>query len=157
MKAKMNLMPCLAAKNQRNHHNPPQYPQLKNPPNQVTTKVPCLATRLAHLLRPKRPLQRPKLHQRPKLRPKNRPPRPKTATTQAARRMILMLKWTVDPTQISRYVKTFVKIFCFCLYLGYWQPYFYTGLNKNSIRLTVAAFMLLGQFDRIFFDFSPHG
>ena len=109
MKAKMNLMPCLAAKNQRNHHNPPQYPQLKNPPNQVTTKVPCLATHPAHRLRPKRPLQRPKLHQRPKLQPKNRPPRPKTATTQAATRMILMLKWTVAPTQISKYVKTFVK------------------------------------------------
>merc|ERR1719400_2648252 len=96
-------MPCLAAKNQRNHHNTPQCPQLKNPPNQVTTKVPCLATHPAHRLRPKRPLQRPKLHQRPKLQPKNRPPRPKTATTQAARRMILMLKWTVDPTQISRH------------------------------------------------------
>merc|ERR1711956_183371 len=33
---------------------------------------------------------------------KNRPPRPKTATTQAVR-MILMLKLTVDPTQISRH------------------------------------------------------
>merc|ERR1712086_698200 len=56
---------------------------------------------MGHRLRPKRPLQRPKLHQRPKLLPKNRPPRPKTATTQAVR-MISMLKLTVDPTQISR-------------------------------------------------------
>ena len=104
MKAKMNLMPCSAAKNQQNHHNPPKYPQLKNPPNQVTTKVPCLATHPVHHLRPKRPLQRQKLHQRPKLRPKRPLQRPKTATTQAATRMILMLKWTVAPTQISRYV-----------------------------------------------------
>ena len=73
-----------------------------------------------------------------------------------------MLKWTVDPTQISKYVKIFVKNILFfpvpwVLATYFMQPYFYTGLNKNSIRLTVAAFMLLGQFDRIFFDFSPHG